>query len=103
MCESRREVRNSSSVFTPVSILKKSLRVRSAITTSSSDAFPARSPMPLMVHSIWRAPFITPVTEFATACPRSLWQCTESTYRPSWRFRRSRIFAMRWPHSCGIA
>jgi hypothetical protein len=31
-----------------------SLRVFIAITTSSSAALPARSPMPLMVHSIWR-------------------------------------------------
>ena len=31
-------------------------RVRIAITTSSSEALPARSPMPLMVHSICRAP-----------------------------------------------
>ena len=28
----------------------------SAITTSSNDALPARSPMPLMVTSSWRAP-----------------------------------------------
>ncbi len=33
-----------------------SLRTRIAITTSSSAALPARSPMPLMVHSICRAP-----------------------------------------------
>ncbi len=32
------------------------LRVRSAMTISSNAAFPARSPMPLMVHSTWRAP-----------------------------------------------
>ena len=48
-----------------------------AITTSSSAALPARSPMPLMVHSTWRAPAFTPASEFATAMPRSLWQCTE--------------------------
>ena len=29
---------------------------RIAMTISSSDAFPARSPMPLIVHSTWRAP-----------------------------------------------
>ncbi len=54
-----------------------SLRVRIAITTSSSEALPARSPMPLTVHSIWRAPARTPASEFATAMPRSSWQCTE--------------------------
>ena len=33
-----------------------SLRTFIAMTTSSSAALPARSPMPLMVHSIWRMP-----------------------------------------------
>jgi hypothetical protein len=32
-------------------------RVRTAITISSSEALPARSPRPLIVHSTWRAPF----------------------------------------------
>ena len=32
-------------------------RVLMAITTSSMAVLPARSPMPLTVHSIWRAPF----------------------------------------------
>jgi hypothetical protein len=50
-----------------------------AITTSSSAALPARSPMPLTVHSICRAPPAMPASEFATAMPRSLWQCTENT------------------------
>jgi hypothetical protein len=27
-----------------------------------------------MVHSTWRAPFITAASELATAMPRSLWQ-----------------------------
>jgi len=81
---------------------KKSLRVRSAITISSSDALPARSPIPLMVHSTCRAPCMMAVSEFATACPRSLWQWTDSTTRSSpWTF--SRIRAMRSPHSRGIA
>src|ERR1700704_7194531 len=56
-----------------------SLRVLTAITTSSSDALPARSPRPLIVHSTWRAPFITADSELATASPRSLWQCTDHT------------------------
>jgi hypothetical protein len=44
------------------------------MTHSSSAALPARSPMPLMAHSIWRAPLMTPASELATARPRSLWQ-----------------------------
>ena len=56
-----------------------SLRTRMAMTTSSSEQLPARSPMPLMVHSTWRAPARTAASEFATARPRSLWQCTEIT------------------------
>ena len=63
----------------PVTNGNLSLRVWIAITTSSSAALPARSPMPLMVHSICRAPAITPDSEFATAMPRSLWQCVENT------------------------
>ncbi len=58
---------------------KKSWRVRTAITISSSEALPARSPRPLIVHSTWRAPFMTAASELATASPRSLWQCTDHT------------------------
>ena len=50
----------------------------SSITISSSDALPARSPIPLIAHSTWRQPAPTPANEFATASPRSSWQCTES-------------------------
>jgi hypothetical protein len=53
------------------------LRTFIAITTSSSAALPARSPIPLMVHSICRAPAFTPWSELATAMPRSLWQWVE--------------------------
>ena len=56
-----------------------SARTRTAITISSKDALPARSPIPLMVHSTWRAPLATAASEFATASPRSLWQCAEMT------------------------
>ena len=49
-------------------------RVRTAITTSSSEALPARSPRPLIVHSTWRAPASTAANELDTANPRSLWQ-----------------------------
>ncbi|MNS96263.1 hypothetical protein D3C72_1305540 [compost metagenome] len=52
--------------------------MRSAITTSSSAVLPARSPRPLTVHSICRAPpIMTPASELATARPRSLWQWTD--------------------------
>ena len=54
-----------------------SLRTRIAITTSSSAVLPARSPSPLMVHSIWRAPAPTAASALATAMPRSLWQWVE--------------------------
>ena len=56
-----------------------SARTRTAITISSNDALPARSPIPLMVHSTWRAPAATAASELATARPRSLWQCAEMT------------------------
>src|SRR5882757_3566728 len=49
------------------------------ITTSSREVLPALSPRPLMVHSIWRAPPITPAMELAVARPRSLWQWQEMT------------------------
>ncbi len=71
------DARVSILALTPVQYGITSLRTRIAITTSSSEALPARSPMPLMVHSIWRAPARTPASEFATAMPRSSWQCTE--------------------------
>jgi hypothetical protein len=69
----------SSSVLIPVSKPSVSRRTRSAITISSSEVLPARSPMPLIVHSTWRAPAWTAASEFATARPRSLWQWTEIT------------------------
>jgi hypothetical protein len=75
-----RDERDSSSVLMPVSIPPKvSARVLRAITISSSAALPARSPMPLIVHSTWRAPAITAAKLLATARPRSLWQCVEMT------------------------
>ena len=49
------------------------------MTISSIAAFPARSPMPLIVHSTWRAPAEIAASEFATARPRSLWQWTDKT------------------------
>jgi len=35
------------------------------MTISSRAALPARSPMPLIVHSTWRAPFCTAASELA--------------------------------------
>ena len=54
-----------------------SLRVLIARTTSSSDAFPARSPIPFTVTSAWRAPARIPASVFAVDIPRSSWQCIE--------------------------
>ncbi len=58
---------------------KTSGRVFSAMTTSSSAALPARSPMPLTVTSTCRAPAWTAASVLATAMPRSLWQWTAMT------------------------
>ena len=49
-----------------------------AMITSSMEVLPARSPMPLMAPSIWRAPAEMADSEFATARPRSSWQWTET-------------------------
>src|SRR3990170_3388674 len=102
MWERSREARKISSVLTRDSMPKKSFRVRSAITISSREALPARSPIPLIVHSTCRAPFMIATSEFATACPMSLWQWTErialSMFLTRWRIR-----AMRSPHSWGMA
>lgn len=46
-------------------------RLSMAMTTSSSEAFPARSPMPLIVHSICLAPAIAPARLLAVDRPRS--------------------------------
>ena len=61
-------------VSMPVRYGMMSLRTRIAITTSSSAVLPARSPRPLIVHSICRAPASTAASAFAVAMPRSLWQ-----------------------------
>ena len=47
-------------------------RVLNAMTISSMAAFPALSPIPLIVHSTCRAPDTTAANELATAKPRSL-------------------------------
>ena len=63
----------------PLSNGRRSERTRVAMTTSSSEALPARSPMPLIVHSTWRAPPVSAARVFATARPRSSWQCVLHT------------------------
>mmetsp|Transcript_9036 Transcript_9036/g.29676 ORF Transcript_9036/g.29676 Transcript_9036/m.29676 type:complete len:206 (+) Transcript_9036:1965-2582(+) len=71
-----------------------------AITTSSSDAFPARSPMPLIVHSIWRAPLSAPASELAVLRPRSFWQCVEmTTFSTPTTFSLMPLMSV--PNSCG--
>ena len=57
MLETSREVGYRRVVLIPVRQLEEcDSRVFSAMTTSSSAQLPARSPMPLIVHSTWRAP-----------------------------------------------
>ena len=68
----RRDARVISFVFTPHSRPSFACRTLSSITISSSDVFPARSPMPLIVHSTWRAPAAIAASELAAASPRSL-------------------------------
>ena len=66
-----------------------------AMTSSSSAALPARSPMPLMVHSTCRAPAPIAAKRLATARPRSLWQWLENTtpdeYRAMFEMVRNRV------------
>ena len=45
----------------------------------TDNEYLARSPIPLIVTSTWRAPFSTPAIVLAVAIPRSLWQCVEMT------------------------
>ena len=71
----------SCGVSIPVWNAARSGRTRDTITTSSSDALPARSPMPLTVHSTCRAPPRTAARLFATASPRSSWQWVLKTTR----------------------
>ena len=84
-----------------VAHVNTSLRVRTAMTISSSDALPARSPRPLIVHSTCRAPCITAASEFATARPRSLWQWTDHTARSEFGIR-SRNDSISAPNCHGI-
>jgi hypothetical protein len=49
------------------------------MTISSSDALPARSPIPFTVHSTWRTPAQIAACVLATARPRSSWQWALNT------------------------
>ena len=69
------------------------------MTISSSEQLPARSPMPLMVHSICRAPASIAASEFATASPRSSWQCTLTIAQSPSAFAMRPISA---PYSFGV-
>ena len=79
MSLTKRLVRYSWVVSTPTLIPKKSLRVAKPMITSSMEAFPALSPMPLMQPSTCLAPTWTAARLFATERPRSLWQWTDMT------------------------
>lgn len=71
-----------------------------AMTTSSREALPARSPMPLMVHSTWRAPFMAPARLLAVDSPRSFWQWVEMMTL-SMPGVLALMSAIRLPNSCG--
>ena len=74
--------------------------MRTIIAISSSEQLPARSPIPLTATSTWPAPFSMPASEFATASPRSLWQCVEITTSSGVSSRTMRISS---PNSVGVA
>ena len=74
-----------------------------AITTSSSEQLPARSPMPLIVHSICPAPFSTAARLLATARPRSLWQWTLITALSMFGTRFFEVRDRRRRIACGVA
>ncbi len=76
-------------------------RVWIAMTISSSELLPARSPMPLIVTSAWRAPATRPASVLAVASPRSSWQWTDST-TPSIPGTSARIRAISAPNSSGV-
>src|SRR2546428_710906 len=73
-CDSSWLVRKISFELTPHWNATACERTRPAMTISSSAALPARSPIPLMVHSTWPAPASMAASELATARPRSSWQ-----------------------------
>ena len=74
-----------------------------AMMISSIDVLPARSPMPLIAPSIWRAPAWIDDSELATARPRSLWQCTDivTSSRSPFTSRNTRFISS--TKSAGVA
>ncbi len=56
--------------------------------------------MPLIVHSVWRAPARTAAKVFAAASPRSLWQWAENTAFSEFFTLSNRVF-IRSPNSVG--
>ncbi len=69
---------------------------------------PARSPMPLMVHSTCRQPAVSAAMLLAVARPRSLWQCVEkvtwwNTDGGTAAYTRARTSAMNDRYWCGSA
>mmetsp|Transcript_26100 Transcript_26100/g.73215 ORF Transcript_26100/g.73215 Transcript_26100/m.73215 type:complete len:280 (+) Transcript_26100:653-1492(+) len=72
-----------------------------AMTTSSNAALPARSPMPLIVHSICLAPWAAPAILLAVDNPRSFWQCVLNTTLSAFSPRPSRSCWIRGPNSQG--
>ena len=90
-------------LVTPMATRSPTHPLRSmAITISSREALPARSPMPLMVHSTWRAPSAAPARLLAVASPRSFWQWVETT-TPLAPGVLAITSEMRLPNSCGRA
>ena len=71
-------MRAISRVSTPVHRPCASTRACAAITISSSDALPARSPMPLIAHSTWRQPAGHAGERVGHRQPRSSWQWSRS-------------------------
>jgi hypothetical protein len=72
------------------------------MTISSNEQFPARSPMPLIVHSTCPAPCSTAARLLATASPRSSWQWTLITARSMFG-TRLRNMAIGLPMCVGTA
>src|SRR6056297_102081 len=85
-----------------VSMPRMDFLTLAAIIISSSAAFPALSPIPLTVHSNWVTPAFAAANVFATAKPRSLWQCTDHSALWS-NFMFFLIISMNSKNSSGIA
>ncbi len=73
------------------------------MTVSSSDALPPRSPMPFIVTCACDAPTSIAASVFATASPRSLWQCTDTRMPPLYAVSAPRIASTVRANSSGCA